>query len=291
MSVVTIRNLAASPVVVIARWVGAMVAVTATLFALSAAQARGLDTPDQLDRERAVLAILARPEMRAAVQRVERLYRADPRAETAAGAARVRRAASSIGTAAANYALGEDASRTGVYWTVNAPHRWHGLSVPGSGFGIENPDNVYQGLTVIGGAHYRLYGLVRQPGPVQLHLEVRDSIPGTGEMLVEGGRQLATIQSEQLQFDPAGNFTIEIDSAPAAGRANHLAIPEKGTFNIGIRQLFTDWSTQRPILLRLERIDAAARPVPRKVGRLARRAAAILDRIAPGAPATASALK
>lgn len=240
-----------------------------------------LDTAYQLDRERALIRILATPEMRAATARVEALYRADAQAKTGAGKARLKRAASSIATAAANYALGEDASRPGVVWSVNAPHRWHGMKVPGSGFGIDNPDNIYQGFTVAGGGHYVLHGRVPIPGPVQLHLEVRDSIPGMGDMLVEGGRQLATIQSEELEFAADGSFAILVDSDPAAGRVNHLAIPPDGVFNVGIRQLLTDWGGQRPIALELQRLDPVPAPAARDIPRLAVRAAEILDRIAP----------
>lgn len=252
------------------------------MIALSAATAGTLDTPQQLERERTLLRVLARPEMRAATARVEALYRADPQAATSAGKARLRRAASSIATAAVNYALGEDASRPAVIWGTNAPHRWHGLSVPGSGFGIDNPDNIYQGFTVAGGGHYVLRGQMPKPGPVQLHLEVRDSIPGMGEMLVEGGRQLATIQSEQLAIASDGSFDIAVDSEPAGEGTNHLAIPRgEGVFNVGIRQLLTDWSRQRPIPLRLERLDPAPPPAPRDIAKLARRSAEILDKIAP----------
>ena len=240
-----------------------------------------LDTPQQLERERTLLRVLARPEMKAATARVEAIYRADAQARTPAGKARLKRAASSIATAAAHYALGEDVSRPGVVWVVNAPHRWHGMNVPGSGFGINNPDNVYQGFTVDGGGRYVLRGQVTKPGPVQLHLEVRDSIPGMGEMLVEGGRQLATIQSEELTIAADGTFIIHVDSDPPAGRANHLAIPPKGVISVGIRQLLTDWGTQQPIALRLERIDSAPPAPPRDIARLARRSAEILDRIAP----------
>lgn len=252
------------------------------MIALPAATAGTLDTPQQLERERTTVRILARPEMRASVARVEALYRADAQAATPAGKARLRRAASSIATAAVNYALGEDASRPGVIWSVNAPHRWHGISMPGSGFGIDNPDNIYQGLTVAGGGRYVLQGRMPKPGPVQLHLEVRDSIPGMGEMLVEGGRQLATIQSEQLAIASDGSFDIAVDSEPSGERTNHLAIPRgEGVFNVGIRQLLTDWSRQRPIPLRLERLDPAPPTAPRDIARLARRSAAILDKIAP----------
>ncbi len=244
-------------------------------------KAATLDSPGQLDRERALLKVLARPEMRAAIGRVERLYAGDAQARTPAGQARLALAAQSIAVSAINYALGEDITRPAVVWSVNAPHRWHGMKVPGSGFGIENPDNIYQGVTVDGSARYLLHGRVPNPGPIQLHLEVRDSIPGLGEMLVEGGRQLATLQTEQLHIAPDGTFTISVDADPVAGRTNHLEIPAVGTFGIGIRQLLTDWKSQPPIALSIERLGQPVSPMQRDYRRLAERAAQILDQIAP----------
>lgn len=245
------------------------------------ANAATLDSASQLDRERAILRLLARPEVKAAIRRVEALYAADPQAGTPAGAARLTLAAHSIGVSAINYALGEDATRAEVIWNVNAPHRWHGMAVPGSGFGIDNPDNIYMNFTVDGAARYRLHGQVPNPGPVQLHMEVRDSIPGMGEMLVEGGQMLATLQTEQMHIGPDGRFAVTLDSDPAGGRINHMAIPGDGSYIVGVRQLLTDWSRQRPIALRLERLEPKARPARRDYARLARRSAEILDRIAP----------
>lgn len=228
-----------------------------------------------------MLKILAHPDIRASTARIANLYSADPRAKSEAGKARIARAAESISVAAIFYVLGEDVTRPHIYWSVNAPHRWHGMNVPGSGFGIDNPDNIYQGFAVAGGRRYLLHGRMTKSSPVQIHMEVRDAIPGMGEMLVEGMRQLATIQSEQLKLEPDGSFTIDIESAPADGRRNHLAIPASGNFNVGIRQLFTDWGSQPPAELRLEQLDPAPSPTPRDIAALARRSAEILDRIGP----------
>ena len=247
----------------------------------TAVPARTLDTPAQLERERTILKVLKQPEMRAAIARVEALYAADPRAQTVAGKATIKRAAHSIGVQAIHYALQEDASRTDVIWTPNARHKWHGLDVPNSGYGIENPDNIYQVVTVAGGGRYALHGYLPKPGPIQLHLEVRDSLPGLGQMAVEGFRQLDTLQSEQMQIGEDGQFTIYIDSDPAGDRPNHLTIPTQGVLQIGIRQLLTNWATQTPIALRAERLDAVGQAMPRNYPALAKRSAFILDQIAP----------
>ncbi|MEY3703454.1 MAG: hypothetical protein RLZZ561_1074 [Pseudomonadota bacterium] len=240
-----------------------------------------LDTPEQLEREQTLLRVLNQPEMRAATRRVEALYRADPRANTAAGKATIRRAAHSITVQSVYYAFIEDVTRPAVFWNTNARHRWHGMDIPNSGYGIENPDNIYQVIAVAGGGRYVLHGKMPKPGPIQIHLEVRDSLPGLGAMAVEGFRQLDTIQSEEIKFAEDGSFDIFIDSDPKGPRLNHLSIPTKGVLQIGIRQLLTDWAQQPPVALRVERLDASPPPAPRDERALAKRAAAILDRIAP----------
>ncbi|MEN9717956.1 MAG: hypothetical protein RIQ99_834 [Pseudomonadota bacterium] len=240
-----------------------------------------LATPEQLEFEATTLRVLATPEMAAAIRRIEQLYSHDPRARDAAGRARIKHAAQSIGVAAINYAISEDASRPAAIWGSNLRHHWHGMVVPGSGFGIENPDNIYQGITVAGGGRYVLQGRLPQPGPIELHFEVRDSIPGFGAMQVEGFRQLATLQSEQMQIEPDGRFRILIDSNPADQSANHLLIPDNGIYHIGIRQLLTDWAVQPPAELRVQRLDPAPAPASRNITELSRLAGQILDKIGP----------
>ena len=143
-------------------------------------------TPYQLETEREILRIMNSAPMKAEIARVEALYAADPQGKTAAGKATIRRAAHSIAMAATQYAAGEDTDRPGAFWTVNAPHTWGGLAVPRSGYGIDNPDNVYRNIMVDAAARYEIHGQVKKPGPAELHFEMRDAIPGTTEMTAEG---------------------------------------------------------------------------------------------------------
>lgn len=258
--------------------------VSVILFAMIwavAAKAGTLDTPAQLERERTILQVLKQPGMRTEIARVEALYAADPRAKTASGKATIKRAAHAIGVQSIHYALMEEASRSDIIWTPHSRHKWHGMDVPNSGYGIENPDNIYQVATVVGGGKYIMHGRWPKPGPVQFHVEVRDSLPGLGQMAVEGFRQLATLQSEQMKIAEDGGFVLHIDSDPPGDRENHLAIPKEGVLQIGIRQLLTDWAAQAPIALRMERVDAQPTPMPRDYAVLAARSAVILDQIAP----------
>ncbi|WP_150295136.1 DUF1214 domain-containing protein [Sphingobium estronivorans] len=245
------------------------------------AKASTLGNARQIKLEAQALRILASPPMVEEIQRVEALYAADPQGKTPTGKATIKRAARSIAMAAIQYAVGEDTDRPAVMWVVNAPHDWSGLAVPRSGYGIDNPDNVYRNIMVDGAARYVIHGRVKKPGPAELHFELRDSIPGTTAMAAEGGKQLATLRSDAMQIAADGRFTITVDSEPANGRPNHLQTPANGKPLLVVRDLFTDWATQNPVALEIERVGGPAITAPPSDDRIARRAATLLSQMAP----------
>lgn len=238
-------------------------------------------TPYQLETEREILRIMNSAPMKEEIARVEALYAADPQGKTAAGKATIRRAAHSIAMAATHYAAGEDADRPGAFWSVNAPHTWGGLAVPRSGYGIDNPDNVYRNITVDAAARYEIHGQVKKPGPAELHFEMRDAIPGTTEMTAEGGKQLSTLRSDQIVTDADGRFVITVDNQPANGRVNHLQTPETGKVLVIVRDLFTDWATQNPVALDVKRVGGQPVAPPRSADANVARAVELLSKIAP----------
>lgn len=261
------------PVVAVAAPAKAEVHAPATNGALANAR--------QIELETAALHILASVPVQAEIRRVEALYAADAQGETPTGRATIRRAAESIAMAAIQYAVGEDTDRPSVLWVVNAPHQWFGLAVPRSGYGIDNPDNVYRNIMVDGAARYRIHGRIKRPGPAELHFELRDSIPGTAAMAAEGGKQIATLRSDAMQVDADGRFTITVDSDPANGRPNHIQTSADGKLLLIVRDLFTDWATQNPVALDVERIGGPAIAAPRSDDQIARRAATLLSQMAP----------
>lgn len=245
------------------------------------AKASTLGTARQIAQERVALRILASEPMVQEIRRVEALYAADPQGKTSTGKATIQRAAQAIAMAAITYALAEDTDNPAILWAVNAPHSWFGLDVPRSGYGIDNPDNVYRNGMVDGASRYVIHGQVKQPGPAELHFEMRDAIPGTTAMAAEGGKQVSTLRSDQMQVDADGRFTVTIDRDPPNGRSNHLQIPAEGKSLFVVRDLFTNWATQSPVALDIERIGGPAIAAPPSEAQIARRAAALLAQIAP----------
>lgn len=240
-----------------------------------------LGTPKQIEREKLALQVLDTPQVRKALQSVKALYAKDAQGRTPTGKATIDRAAESISMAAIYMAIAEDLTRPYPFWSVNAPHEWHGLKMPRSGFGIDNPDNIYRPFRVEGGARYEVRGRIKQPGPAELHFELRDSVPGTGQMVAEAAKQLATLRSDKITVNTDGSFVVAIDSDPNGDRVNHIAMPSKGNFHMSVRQLFTDWATQNPVDLDVVRLSGGSSEQPLTVAQLADRAAALLGKIAP----------
>lgn len=240
-----------------------------------------LATAAQCEREAMALRALASPPVHAAVTRIQQAYSADPQGSTPAGQATIGRASRSIAMAAAQYVVNNDPARPVAMWAVNAPHAWCGLDVPRSGYGIDNPDNVYRNIPIDGATHYEIHGRITHPGPVELHFALMDSIPGTTPITAEGGGVLAALRSDQIKTAPDGTFTISVDSLPAGDRSNHIQTPRDGRYLLIVRDLFTDWGTQNPVELEIRRLGSDPLPPSPSDDQLAMETASLLDKIAP----------
>ena len=68
------------------------------------------------------------------------------------------------------------------------------------------------------------------------------------------GTTTSVLTGRDLVFNDDGSFTITVDSTPTDGRSNHLQLPTGATL-ITARNTLSDWSTQVPMSLSVERID------------------------------------
>lgn len=241
-----------------------------------------LASDEQIARERLAIRIMEQPAMRAALRRTEARYATDPQSRTPAGSSRRRIAARAIAFAAVYYAIGlaHDPSRPQLFWCCKMAQKLGSFAAPGSGYGIDNPDNVYRITHLDGRAWYRITGRMLPSRPVQLHIEVRDAIPGTTGMNAEGGNLLATLGDDEMTISPDGSFAVTIDSDPAGTRPNHLRIPASGTVHVVVRDLLDDWHRQRPVPLRIEWLAGPEQP-PVPESEIADAAATLLDQIGP----------
>ena len=261
-------------------WPGAALAKEAPA-AHSTEQPGALGTEGQIGKEKLALRLLASAPVRAEMARLEALYRNDAQGKTPAGAATIRRAVDSITLAAIQYVVNDDAARPVALWVVNAPHNWSGIDVPRSGYGIDNPDNVYRNIPIDGASRYEIRGRIAAPGPVEQHFVLMDAIPGTTPITAEGGAFLGALRSDQMQIAADGSFVITVDSEPAGTRPNHIQTPAKGHFLMIVRDLFTDWGKQNVIALDVERVGGPVAPPPPTESVLAQEAADLLAKIGP----------
>ncbi|HLG87004.1 MAG TPA: hypothetical protein VKZ79_07375, partial [Alphaproteobacteria bacterium] len=225
---------------------GRFAALAATLVCLDVAGASTLGTESQRAREELALKVLASGPVQEQLARTETLYGQSQPSRTPSGKSTIESAAKSIALASVQYALSEDGSHPVAMWSCNAPHRWFGLDVPRSGYGVDNPDNVYRWVAIDGVSKYEIRGHMKEPGPLQETFILYSSIPGMNPMNREGAGMVGTLRSDQMSIGPDGSFTITIDPDPAGGRPNHIQSNSTAKLLI-VRDTLSDWSKQNPV--------------------------------------------
>ncbi|WP_215923378.1 DUF1214 domain-containing protein [Nocardia albiluteola] len=226
--------------------------------------------------------VLATPTMQAAIEKVEQLYAADPLGSTPTGKATIDRAANSIGAAAVLEAITWSRTSNPVpVWATTAAHDYHGLSMPDSGYGIENPDNVYRDAAFDPHSTYEIHGVRHNPGPTQLNFEMRDAIPGTTVFNSEAGTQIDSLSDDKITFAPDGSFTITVSADGQPGTPNHLLIQKDKPSWLAVRDLLNDWGTENPVDLEIKRVSGKTAPSAPSTDDLAHQAAQTLSTTAP----------
>jgi hypothetical protein len=119
-------------------------------------------TPTQHEHERRALEMTAQPRVRAAWERV----RSDWLARAAPGPDMKRcfdAAFEEVMFAAAVWSLNQDPLRPRVIAITRLEHPLGGLRIPGSRWGIDNPDTVYRVIPISGDERYLIRGRVAEP--------------------------------------------------------------------------------------------------------------------------------
>ena len=137
-----------------------------------------------------------------------------------------------------------DPARPKVITISRLPHRLGELNIPGSRWGIDNPDSIYRVIPIDGAARYVIRGRVAERRLLENYFTLWDETMKTVDVL----------SGHDLVLEGSREFEISVDSSPADGRRNHVrSSPAAREFYI--RDVIHDWARDRANLLSIERVD------------------------------------
>ena len=207
-------------------------------------------TQEQAEVERAALRLLEHPTLRRTREEVRAhwLAQARPGAEM--------RACFDAGFeevmfCAAVWSLNQDPERPRVVTITRLRHRLGELDVPGSRYGLDNPDSIYRVIPIDGRERYVIRGTVPERRLTENYFTLWDRSMNTVDVL--DGRGLA--------LGPGGRFEIRVDAEPANGRPNHVR-SSPAAHEFYIRDVILDWAKDRANTLEIERLGAAPKRPP-----------------------------
>jgi hypothetical protein len=210
-------------------------------------------TPAQHAHERLAVERTGHPRVRAASERV----RADWLARAAPGPDMKRcfdAAFEEVMFAAAVWSLNQDPLRPRVIAITRLEHPLGALRIPGSRWGIDNPDTVYRVIPIAGGERYRIRGRVATPRLSENYFTLWDATMNTVDVL----------NGSRLAVDADGRFEISVDAEPAGARRDHIR-SSPAAKELYIRDVVQDWAAETPNHLEIERLGpppAAPEPGP-----------------------------
>ena len=182
---------------------------------------------------------------------------------------------------AAVWSSNQDKLRPKVSCITRLAHPVDGRRIPGSRWGIDNPDSVYRVIPISGDERYEIHGRVGEHRMTENYFTLWDANMGTVDVL--NGRT--------MQVDSDGSFTITVDADPANGRPNHVqTTPEAHEFYI--RDVLLDWGRDDPNYFEVQRLggppaSTCAGPHLRRAGRGDGGDDGVFRRTSPASSATA----
>jgi hypothetical protein len=225
-------------------------------------------TPEQHDHEREALELTQHPIVREAYERVGKswLEATDPGPD-------MRRcyeqAFEEVMFSAAVWSLNQDPLRPRITCITRLEHRLGDLRIPGSRWGIDNPDSIYRVIPISGSERYRIRGRVAKRRMTENYFTLWDPKMNTIDVL----------SGHDLVLGPDRSFEISIDCDPTGDRPNHVrSAPEAHEFYI--RDVMLDWAEDEPNELSIERLGAPPETSPLSPDDQARLTAETMQRFA-----------
>ncbi|MDZ7886083.1 MAG: hypothetical protein U5N53_25720 [Mycobacterium sp.] len=199
-------------------------------------------TAAQHEQELAALNLLEHPTVQAAYRSVAETWLGRAKASDAMRA-RFDDAFAEVMFSAAVWSSNQDKLRPKVSCITRLAHPVQGRTIPGSRWGIDNPDSVYRVIPISGDERYEIRGRVGHNRMTENYFTLWDANMGT----------VAVLNGRTMEVDPDGSFTITVDADPAGGRPNHVqSTPEAHEFYI--RDVLLNWDRDDPNHLSVHRL-------------------------------------
>jgi hypothetical protein len=203
-------------------------------------------TAAQHEHELAALELTTHPTVRAAYRSVAETWLGRAKASDAMRE-RFDAAFAEVMYSAAVWSSNQDKLRPKVTCITRLGHQVAGRQIPGSRWGIDNPDSVYRVIPISGDERYEIRGRVGANRMTENYFTLWDANMGT----------VAVLNGRTMAVDSDGSFTITVDSDPAGGRPNHVQSTQEA-HEFYIRDVLLNWDRDDPNHLSVERIGSAA---------------------------------
>jgi hypothetical protein len=222
-------------------------------------------TACQHEQELAALELTEHPTVKAAYRDVAETWLGRAKASDAMRE-RFDDAFAEVMFSAAVWSSNQDKLRPKVSCITRLAHPVSGRKIPGSRWGIDNPDSVYRVIPISGDERYEITGRVGINRMTENYFTLWNANMGTVNVL--NGRT--------MEVESDGRYTITVDSSPADGRPNHVqSTPEAHEFYI--RDVLLDWAHDDPNHIAVQRLGGAPDTPARTLDEQAEATAAMMS--------------
>ncbi|MCV7215090.1 hypothetical protein H7J51_07310 [Mycobacterium crocinum] len=156
---------------------------------------------------------------------------------------------------AAVWSSNQDKLRPKVSCITRLAHPVGDRQIPGSRWGIDNPDTVYRVIPISGDERYVIRGRVGEHRMTENYFTLWDANMGT----------VAVLNGKTMDVDSDGSYTITVDSEPANGRGNHVQTTSEA-HEFYIRDVLLDWARDDPNHITVERLGGTPGTPARTLG-------------------------
>jgi len=148
---------------------------------------------------------------------------------------------------AAIWSSNQDPVHPKVTCITRLEHQVDGLRIPGTRWGIDNPDSIYRVIPISGDERYEIRGRVGEHRMTENYFTLWDEHMGTVDVL----------DGRRMHVEGDGSYVITVDADEAGGRPNHIRSAPQA-HELYIRDVLLDWSKDDPNHLTVERLGGPA---------------------------------